>query len=355
MVVGALLCVGLVAVLFVVTTAGGDEDTGGLEFVVEVEEKQGKGEILFPVDEEGFQEVQAGLLPFTAAEVAYLDISPKSRLTVEYSFKVDPDLFEEDREDGLDFYLGLLERHMFITGVDRSSALVSTRCESAYRGINAACKPTDGHVLVRVRNYIDGYRANTQTVDLKESFLGYPTAAEAAQTRLLVSPEFEGEEKLERDQHVCNAKYSREGRVLGFEYNRALHKCKEVTKLFPGLSMKYPEAAMPTLSEGWLWWVWQVNGVVPMKRPDGSIAEMDYQLTLTLQYAGGCDQLARSVNARVHKRPSVKSEFSVRFFATNQGHGPWDAAVQTVDESYQALSLVLHELGLVAAQDLQCD
>lgn len=82
---------------------------------------------------------------------------------------------------------------------------------------------------------------------------------------------------------------------------------------------------------------------------------MQYQLTLTLQYAGGCDQLARSVSANVQKRPSVKSEFSVRFFATNGGHGPWDTAVQTVDESYQALSLVLHQLGLVAAQDLQCD
>lgn len=87
-----------------------------------------------------------------------------------------------------------------------------------------------------------------------------------------MSSELEGEEKLERDQHVCNAKYSREGRVLGFEYDRALLKCKELTELFPGLSVAYPEAAMPQLSAGWLWWVWQVNGITPMMRPGENLS-----------------------------------------------------------------------------------
>jgi len=354
-VAAATLCVGLLLVLYLVASPSGSKDDGGLEFVVEQKEAKEEAYVWAP-DNDGMQVVAPGHLPLTAAEAAYLDISDRARLTVEYSFKVDPNLFTEDRDEGLDFYLDLLERTMSITGVDKETALVSTRCESAYRGLNDACDIEGGNVLIRVRNYIDGFRKNTQTVDMKESFRGYPTAKKAAQTRLMVSPHLNGEEKLERDQHVCNAKYSREGRVLDFEYNRALRTCREINDLFPYVSMGNPDAEMVPLSDGWLWWVWQISGgTVPIRRPDGTVTDMEFQLTLTLQYSGGCDQMARSLSANTKKRPSQKSEFSVRFFATNHGHGPWDEAVQTVDQSYQALALELNRLGLLATQDLECE
>lgn len=108
--------------------------------------------------------------------------------------------------------------------------------------------------LIRVRNIVDGYMENLSTIDIKGNS---QSESKAAALPFWPAPKYLGNstQKCERDEHVCDHKYSRETRVT-LDYFKSFEYCVDIVELFPYAFGNLPATSLvipiaPGKEEAW--------------------------------------------------------------------------------------------------------
>ena len=108
--------------------------------------------------------------------------------------------------------------------------------------------------LIRVRNIVDGYKEGLSTIDIKGNS---HSESEARALPFWPSPKYHDNstQKCERDEHVCDHKYSREARVT-LDYFKSIEYCVDIVELFPFAFGNLPATSLvipiaPGKEEAW--------------------------------------------------------------------------------------------------------
>ena len=158
---------------------------------------------------------------------------------------------------------------------------------------------------IRVRDYVDGYMAGKTTVDIKGNakFEYFANEYNFKPNPLYAS---NSSQKLERDEHGCDHKYSRESRIT-FDEPLQFETCLDVVKLFP---YAYESLTAPTLmnkvtiEDPRVWFEQEYKGLLD----SGTM----YKVAFTLKY--------RSIDEALNETASPYfAEWSIRIFSEGDG------------------------------------
>ena len=158
---------------------------------------------------------------------------------------------------------------------------------------------------IRVRNVIDGFEEGTQTIDIKGNSHFHSRASKfpfwpADRYQDIAS------QKCERDEHVCDHKYSRETRIT-LDYFKTFEYCIDIVEYFPYAfgSVSAPSLVNSEISGGDEdpWFLQSYSGYL-----DGDTL---YKVSFTIKY----DDVDGALN---HKNPH-SGEWSIRLYSLDDG------------------------------------
>ena len=159
---------------------------------------------------------------------------------------------------------------------------------------------------IRVREFVDGFMAGATTVDIKgNSKFEYF----ANQYNFTPSPTFaaNSSQKLERDEHGCDHKYSRETRIY-LEERKQFDTCLDVVEMFPYAydSLKAPTLMnkVTTKGDAKIWFEQEYSGILD--------SDTMYKVAFTLKY--------KSVEeAQNESAAPYFAEWSIRIYTVGEG------------------------------------
>ena len=232
-------------------------------------------------------------------------VNENIHLTTEYQITIPVDVLAnwKSRQTEMENWMKYFEKNSKYFHLAYSEVNYGTRFQYyiATKG-KARC---NSNYEIRVRDFVDGYMAGKTTVDIKgNSKFEYF----ANQYNFKPSPNFasNSSQKLERDEHGCDHKYSRETRIY-LEEQRQFYTCLDVVELFP---YAYTSLTAPTLmnnvtkEDPRVWFEQEYSGTLD--------TETMYKAAFTLKYRSLDEALDESA-------PPYFAEWSIRVFSLEEG------------------------------------
>ena len=179
-----------------------------------------------------------------------------------------------------------------------------------------------GNNWIRVRDRLSGDGVGMSTLDIKKSSKFHSKACNYPYYPALEYID-QSTQKCERDQHECDHKFSRQGRIF-FDSLQVYDTCEDVFKYFPYAGSEKSKAKNPvSIHTKRPWWNYIVNGVV---------GTSTYEIAFNLEY----ETLEGATDGSV---PPVNGEWSIRITSKDYGMSDeWDQDFKKdVDSFYEII------------------
>ena len=282
------------------------------------------------------------------------------RNTSEYQITLDMKAVGNNRTVIISKILSILSN---FTGLpfDANNGAEAVRNQHVVNDVKSSC--VDGP-QIRVRDYVTGPKTGGTTVDIKGNsgsnkqgsvdFPYYPGPAfpDSPYSEPEGNPAPSSFQKVEKDVHPCDFKYSRETRIF-FEYPPAIETCHDLLHMFPWAFPNLPANKQDNkLSTGTIehWWVlehsaylYSSEGKAQGTQHPGVISTGEGEEDTTKGHTGTrCESTVTlkysSVSDAVSGKNPSYGEWSLRIYSTDDGLGDWDSVVvAAVSNMYQQM------------------